>query len=49
MAYAQNAGRGFFPLDEELELQPGKLTPKGRERLIRLSGVDAVSPSNGVI
>jgi hypothetical protein len=31
-------GRGFFPLDEELELQPGKLTPKGRERLVRLSG-----------
>lgn len=38
MASAQNAGRGFFPLDEELELQPGKLTPKGRERLVRLSG-----------
>jgi hypothetical protein len=31
-------GRGFFPLDEELELQAGKLTPKGRERLVRLSG-----------
>jgi hypothetical protein len=29
---------GFFPLDEELELQSGKLTPKGRERLTRLSG-----------
>jgi len=28
----------LFPLDEELELQAGKLTPKGRERLIRLSG-----------
>jgi hypothetical protein len=38
MAYAQSAGMGFFSLDEELELQPGKLTPKGRERLIRLSG-----------
>lgn len=38
MASAQNAGRGFFPLDEELKLQPGKLTPKGRERLVRLSG-----------
>ena len=37
MASAQNVGRGFFPLDEELELQPGKLTPKGRERLVRLS------------
>lgn len=38
MASAQNAGRGFSPLDEELKLQPGKLTPKGRERLVRLSG-----------
>ena len=37
MASVQNVGRGFFPLDEELELQPGKLTPKGRERLARLS------------
>jgi hypothetical protein len=38
MAYAQSAGMVFFPLDEELELQSGKLTPKGRERLVRLSG-----------
>ena len=38
MAYVQSADMGFFPLDEELELQPGKLTPKGRERLVRLSG-----------
>ena len=37
MASVQNVGRDFFPLDEELELQPGKLTPKGRERLARLS------------
>lgn len=28
---------GFFPLDEELELLPGKLTPYGHERLVRLS------------
>jgi hypothetical protein len=28
----------FSPLDKELELQAGKLTPKGRERLVRLSG-----------
>ena len=27
----------FFPLDEELELLPGKLTPCGHERLVRLS------------
>ncbi len=31
-------GWGFFPLDKELELLPGKLTPIGRERLVRLSG-----------
>lgn len=28
---------GFFPLDEELELLPGKLTPKGFEQLVRVS------------
>lgn len=31
------AGMVFFPLDEELELLPGKLTPYGHERLVRLS------------
>jgi len=30
-------GRGFFPLDEELELLPGELTPCGQENLVRLS------------
>ena len=38
MVYVQSVGMGFFPLDEELELQSGKLTPKGHERLVRLSG-----------
>jgi len=33
-----SAGWGFFPLDRELELLPGKLTPQGQEQLIRLSG-----------
>jgi hypothetical protein len=28
---------GFFPLDEELELLSGKLTPKGYEQLVRVS------------
>jgi hypothetical protein len=28
---------GFFPLDEELELLPGKLTPKGHEQVVELS------------
>ncbi len=27
----------FFPLDEELELLAGKLTPRGHEQLVRLS------------
>jgi hypothetical protein len=27
----------FFPLDDELELLPGKLTPSGQERLVKLS------------
>ncbi len=33
----QSCGHGFFPLDEELELQAGKLTPRGHEQLVRLS------------
>ena len=38
MGSAQNVGKGFFPLDEELELLPGELTPYGHECLVRLSG-----------
>lgn len=34
----QNVDRGFFPLDEELQLWPGKLTPREHERLVRLAG-----------
>ena len=30
--------RGFFPLDEELKLLPGRLTPFGHECLARLAG-----------
>lgn len=30
--------KGFFPLDRELALLPGKLTPQGHEQLVRLSG-----------
>lgn len=37
MVYARSASRGFFPLDEELEILPGKLTPSGHEKLVRLS------------
>lgn len=35
--YAWTVDTVFFPLDEELELLPGKLTPCGHERLVRLS------------
>ena len=37
MGSVWTAATVFFPLDEELELLPGKLTPCGHERLVRLS------------
>lgn len=37
MASVRCVGRGFFPLDEELGLLPGGLTPRGEENLVRLS------------
>jgi hypothetical protein len=38
MAFARKVGKGFIPLDEELELLPGMLTPQGHECRVRLSG-----------
>jgi len=38
MAFVRSVGKGFFPLDEELALVPGALTPHGHECLVRLSG-----------
>ncbi len=38
MRCVQPAGKGFFPLDDELELLAGVLTPQGHECLVRLSG-----------
>lgn len=38
MGFVHGADRGFFPLDEELQLLPGSLTPHGHECLVRLSG-----------
>ena len=38
MVFVRSVGRGFFPLDEELELLPGMLTPHGHECLVRLAG-----------
>lgn len=36
MRYAPNVRRGFFPLDEELQLVPGQLTPSVHEQLVHL-------------
>jgi hypothetical protein len=35
MGSARNVGRAFFPLDEELALSPGSLTPHAQECLVR--------------
>lgn len=37
MGSARSVGPGFFPLDEELALLPGTLTPRLQEALVRLS------------
>ncbi len=39
MGSAQDAGRAFFPLDEELELICGKLTPHAHESLVRFGTI----------
>jgi len=39
MAFVQVVGKAFFPLDEELELLPGKLTPHAHECLIRFGTI----------
>lgn len=36
MPLVRNAGQGFFPLDEELALLPGSLTPSLQETVVRL-------------
>lgn len=37
MGFVHSADKGFFPLDEELKLVPGILTPHGHECLVRLA------------
>jgi hypothetical protein len=37
MGFVRTADKGFFPLDEELELLPGVLSPHGHESLVRLA------------
>ena len=39
MVFVQVAGKALFPLDEELELLPGKLTPHAYECLIRFGTI----------
>lgn len=38
MVAVQNVGRAIFPLDEELELQPGRYTPRLQEAMTRVGG-----------
>lgn len=38
MVTVQNVGRAFFPLDEELGLEPGRYTPRLQEAMTRLGG-----------
>jgi len=37
MGPARTVGQVFFPLDEELALQPGRLTPRQQEHLAHLA------------
>jgi hypothetical protein len=37
MEPVRSAGRGFFPLDEELDLTGSELTPQAQEGLVRLA------------
>lgn len=37
MEHAPNAGKAFFPLDEELGLLPGSLAPRQQEHLVHLA------------
>jgi hypothetical protein len=37
MGRAHSVGRGFFPLDEQLGLDAGGVTPRGQEALVRLA------------
>ena len=49
MGSARHAERAFFPLDEELALLPGALTPSLQEELAHLWGLDAVCEGGGVL
>jgi hypothetical protein len=45
MESAPNAGRAFSPLDDELQLLPGRLCPTLHESLVRLSSWMPFAPA----
>jgi hypothetical protein len=49
MRSARNAGQGFFPLDEELALLPGSLTPHTQESLVRLGAWMPFKPATQLL
>lgn len=48
MGNARSVGPRFFPLDHELELLPGSLTPLGHEQLVRLAGWMPFEKAKGI-
>lgn len=49
MGPAHSVGRAFFPLDEELGLLSGGLTPRGEETLVRLSSWMPYEPAQQLL
>src|SRR5579863_2918926 len=49
MGPALSVGRAFFPLDEELGLLSGGLTPRGEEMLVRLSSWMPYEPAHQLL
>ena len=45
MGNVRTVGRAFFPLDRELELLPGSLTPRLYEQVVRLSSWMPFAPA----
>jgi hypothetical protein len=49
MASARNVGQAFSPLDEELQLLPGRLSPTLHESLVRLSSWMPFAPAGRIL
>jgi len=49
MQSVRSVGRGFFPLDEELALLPGSLTPHTHESLVRLGAWMPFEPATQLL